>query len=268
MSGSYRLASGPVPALVLALAAISAAVLVLHQGRAVDAQERTTLGIDADPTGNSATLLGNRDVCVSVSRGHVFEVDVTVTNVSSLAAWEAYVTYDASVVNIVDRDVQMLLAAPGGNVFDISESVPDNDGRYRVGAANISDPPLGADGSGVLARLTLEAKEPGVANLSVKPIQTTLGSVGATLTRVDAVHIGDTNDDSYFDGATLDARIAVDQPCPGQEEGGPTAAALSGDDGGLAWWIFLAVALGIVVTAGAGGLALIVLRRSGANPTS
>jgi hypothetical protein len=236
-------------------------------GRA-HAQDGPQLGVDASPQGNTATTLGQRNVCVAVATGDEFQIDVTVENVTALAAYEARLSLDTSIVHVVDRDVQQFLASPpGSNVFDFSESVPEDDnddGVFRIGGAIITDPPLGADGSGVLARVTLKAAGPGVSTLTLKPLQTRVGVLGAVLTGVDGNQIGDSDGDSYFDGPFLDAQVAVDGACPGGEGVSRGAGAvLAGDDSGLAWWVFAAVAAGIVATAGFGGLALFRLRRSG-----
>ena len=255
---------GLIPAVVgLMVAAFLSPVMLSHPARA---QEAPTLGIDVEPSDNTATSLGVRNVCIAVHKGDVFNVDITVDGVTNLAAWEAYLALDTSVISIVDRNVQYLLSTVGdGNTFDTSESVPEDardDGRFRIGGAIIADPPVGASGAGVLARLTVEATGSGVTDLSVKPIQTDAGQpIGPVLTDVDARQLGDSNADSYFDGPTLDAAIAVDQDCPSDNQGA-VAVLTSGDDGGVSAWIFAAGALGIVLTAGFGGIALFRLRRS------
>lgn len=230
------------------------------------AQESPTLAIDVDPEGNTATLLDTRQVCVEVDEGDSFDIDVTVEGVEELSAWEAYLGFDNSVVRIVDRDVQLFLTAtPDANAFDVSASVPhDSDRPYRVGAANIADPPAGVSGEGVLARLTLEAVGAGVTDLTVGLQSTTTGQpVGPTLTDVNANQIGDSNDDTFFDAPTLDAKVAVGESCANSGASGPITVLSGGDGGGIAWWIFLAAAVGLVVTAGLGGIALITLRRTG-----
>lgn len=230
------------------------------------AQQGPALGIDAEPSDNTATSLGVRNVCIAVHKGDTFDVDITVDGVTGLAAWEAYLAVDTSVINVVDRNVQLFLSSPpGSNTFDISESVPEgpgDDGRYRIGGAIITDPPIGVNGSGVLARLTLQAAGSGIATLSLKPIQTDAGKpVGAVLTDIDSNHLGDSNDDGLFDGPTLDATVAVDQDCPSDSEG-PVAALTGGGGGGVSAWIFAAAALGLVATAGFGGIALFRLLRA------
>ncbi len=248
------------------LFAIAGLVLAFGGGRSAGAQGGPSIGIDVDPTGNQPASLGTRNVCLEVRKGDRFQIDLVAENMTGLSAWETYMSFDANVVNVVDRDVQQFLAtAAEGNVFDISESVPDDVAPYRVGGANISDPPAGVDGSGVLARLTLEAMGSGLTTISLAPIRVDVGTIGPTFTNVDGGRIGDSNGDSFFDGPFLDGQIAVDQPCPGGE--GVTPASLANSSGGLAWWVFLAIAAGIVAAAGIGGVAFFRLRRAGSNPS-
>lgn len=231
------------------------------------AQGSSSLAIDVDPSGNTATLLDTRQVCVEVSSGDTFDIDITVENVEDLSAWEAYLGFDNDVVHVVGRDVQMFLtSSPGANAFDLSASVPhDSDTPYRVGAANIADPPEGVSGSGVLARLTLEAVGPGVTELSIGLQQSDIGQpAGPTLTDVNANQIADSDGDAFFDAPILGANVAVDESCDASGANGPiTVLTGGGDEGGIAWWIFLAAAVGLVATAGIGGIALITLRRTG-----
>lgn len=247
---------------------ISLVLFTVSSPHAALAQDSPALGIDVDPTGNSATLLGTRQTCIEVSSGDTFDIDVTVENVEDLSAWELYLGYDGSVIQIVDRDVQMFLtSAPGSNAFDLSESVPDNNSPFRIGAANITDPPEGVTGSGVLARLTVEAISAGTTDLTVGPQGTDAGRpIGPTLTNVDGTQIADSDGDSMFDAPILDAVIAVDESC--DSSGGIATAVLSGDGGGVAWWILLGAAVGLVATASVGGVAFITLRKSGAKTAS
>ena len=243
---------------------IALALFTVGPAHTALAQDSPSLGIDVDPTGNSSTLLGTRQVCLEVTSGASFDIDITVENVAELSAWEAYLGFDGSVIQIVDRDVQLFLtSAPGSNAFDLSESVPDNKSPFRIGAANITDPPEGVTGSGVLARLTVEAIGTGTTDLTVGPQPTDAGfPIGPTLTDVDGNQIADSDGDSMFDAPILDAVIAVDESC--DSSGGVATAVLSGDDGGVAWWIFLAAAVGLVASASIGGVAFITLRKAGA----
>jgi len=260
--------------LVAALAGGLAVTLFVlaPQARVIDVdaqQSATSLGVDVNPEGNSATALGTRDVCLAVRSGDTFDIDLTVEGVTSpLIAWESYLGFDPNIVQVVDRDVQQLLASiPVSNVIDASESVPDDDGAYRIGASDISDPPVGAGGTGVLARLTLKAQAAGTTELSLSPIPTDANRpVGPFLREVEGTLIGDGDEDGLFDGPYLGAQVTVDQNCPG--DGGVTLTDIAGDDG-VSMWIFIIIAIGIVAAAaGLGGAALIILRRSGSHPAS
>lgn len=216
-------------------------------------EDDTVIGIDVDPTGNTATILGVRDSCISVSQGDSFQIDVIVEDVNDLLAWESYVSLDPSLLEVTDRDVdQFLDALLNSEVIDISDDVPSDDEHYRTGAANIGSPPQGGTGSGVLSRLTVRALAPGLASLSLGPIETEVGLVEPTLTAVDGSHIGDSDGDGFFDGPTLDASVAIDQPCPG------VAGASIIGLGSLPWWVLVALALGVL----ASGAVVLARRRA------
>ena len=202
-------------ATLLILAAAVATALPPPGGMA---QQGLSIGVDADPAGNTATALGVIDQCVSVRRGDTFSVDVFVANVNDLLAWEAYFSFDGSIVNITERDVKLFQAAnANSDVFDASESLPSSGGLYRLGAIDFGQPPSPDSGSGVLARLTLEAVGAGIspailitldANNDTKP------DLGPRLKDPQETPIGDSNGDEIFDGTIINAQIAVDRDCP------------------------------------------------------
>ena len=190
----------------------------LLQVRASAAQQSLALGVDADPAGNAAASLGTIQSCVSVSSGQIFQVDVFIADVVDLLAWEAYFVYDPAIIGVVKQDVQMFQAANAGSqVFDTSEVLPDEDGRYRISAVDIAEPAAPDSGSGVLARLTLRAVSAGVSPASL-PLVDISGDgrpdLGPTLTDVAGNTIADVDGDGFFDGPISDAWIAVDTPCP------------------------------------------------------
>jgi len=204
----------------LAGALLAAAMLggvILHGGESM-AQTRTSIGIDANPVGSTATSLGPIDSCVSVSTGDTFDVAIFVTDVTDLLAWEVYFTYDSSIVNIVDHDVEMFQAGnEGSNVFDLSEVLPDLDALYLLAAADLGDPPAPDSGSGVLARLTLKAVGPGISPARVSPIDFNNDGtmdLGPFLNDLHGKPIGDADNDGLFDGQISAAQIAVDTACP------------------------------------------------------
>ena len=204
--------------LTAALLTVAAVVGVIVQGGESTAQTRSSIGVDADPAGNTATSLGPIDPCVSVSTGDTFDVDILIADVVDLLAWEVYFVYDGSIISIVDHDVHMFQAADGvSNVFDLSEVLPDLDARYGVAAADLADPPAPDSGSGVLARLTLKAVGPGVSPANVPPIDINDDGkidLGPFLNDVRGDPIDDVDDDGFFDGQIFAAQIAVDTACP------------------------------------------------------
>lgn len=185
--------------------------------KTTQASPEISMGVDANPAGNTATSLGSIESCIQVSTGSTFDVDIFVRDVTDLLVWEAYFAYNPSVIKVIDRDVDQFLAAnSGSNVFDLSSSVPDTDGGYEVRAVDVAEPATHDSGDGVLARLTLEAVGPGASPAAI-PQMNIAGDpapdAGPVLVNLKEEFLGDTNGDSYFDGLTFQAQIAVDQPC-------------------------------------------------------
>jgi hypothetical protein len=208
---------------VASMAVVLAHVLLAGSApgyRSAAAQQAVSLAVDADPSGNTATSLGDTDQCASLATGDSFQVDIVVRDVEELLGWESYIIYDASILKLTDRDVRLFLAAnAGSNVFDASDAPANANGRYRVAAADIADPPVPDSGSGVLARLTFDALAPGVSLISLRGLDISgdgRPDVGPILTAVGGQRIGDDNGDAYFDGPTADAWVAVDTVCPSE----------------------------------------------------
>jgi len=191
---------------VLALAAIVGAQALAGGGGAGQASSAVVLGVDADPAGNTATSLGSIDSCVSVEAGDTFTIDVFIRDVEDLQVWNVFVQYDPLVVNIIDRDVQMFLAAnPGSDVHDNSYGDPGLGGFYDLMAADVADDPPHESGSGVLARLTLTAVGPGLTAIEISdPVLWgyPLHSIGV--------------------GSMVNAWVAVEQECPSEPPPTPT----------------------------------------------
>jgi hypothetical protein len=179
-------------------------------GTAVRAQDPTTIGVDTNPAGNSATSLGSIDWCRSVENiGATFEVDVFVTDVTDLVGFELYFNYDATVVDVIAHDVKQFLGT-GADVMDLSTGA--SDWGYHVGAFDKAGGNSGPEG--VLVRLTLEAMGNGVSPASIDKIDVNADTVPDLGPRLDAVgggHIGDVDGDELFDGPIYDGRISVGQ---------------------------------------------------------
>jgi hypothetical protein len=188
----------------------------------------TAVGIDADPTGNTATSLDTIDACVSVTNGQSFDIDVFVTDVSDLFGWDATFSYDGSVVHVLGSDAQLFQASnPGSQVVNFSaDPFPDTDGSYTLGVGEMAEGSSDS-GSGVLIRLTLEAASPGTSRVSL---------AGLKLRAMQGDYIGDADGDQFFDGAAPEAEIRVDEPCPSTGASHP-------DNGGYASSGFLSLFL-------------------------
>ena len=190
----------------LSLALAILAALAVGQGRsAAQSPSTTTLAIDTDPAGNTATSLGTIDACRAVATGERFDVDVVVADVPPIAGWDSYLTFDGSVVRVVAVDVNLFLAAAtGSSVANLSDPLPNSSGKHLVASVDLAAESQ-ESGSGVLGRLTLEAVGPGVSQLGLDEPE---------LINMDRNYIGDTNGDGYFDGPLLTGEIRVDQSCP------------------------------------------------------
>ena len=207
---------------VVLVAAVSA-VMVDAPGREGTALGVPALAVDADPAGNTATSLGTVEDCVSVDPGATFGVDIVVTNVENLLAWEAYFVYDPGILEVLAADVRLFTAAnPNSNVANASDPTPDTDGLFFVGAVD-GNAALDS-GSGVLARLTLRAVGSGISAVALPKLDFNDDGVpdqGPVLGAVEfgtAVYLGDVDGDELFDGTVGQAEVAVGQPCPVAEQ--------------------------------------------------
>jgi hypothetical protein len=188
---------------LLPLAAVALTVIILGPRGAASGSD-LVIGIDADPTGNSATAIGPTDACRSVVVGDTLQVDVTIQEVPDLAGFEARLLYDPSVLKATAVDYNYFLAA-AGTVVDVGETPPDTDGSLHMGAAVLPLPETDSGGEGVLARITFQAIASGECDLDLSEVK---------LADSNAQPIGDTDQDDDFDGPVSKGQIAVNQPCP------------------------------------------------------
>lgn len=200
-----------------AAAAAALLVLIVRSPAQLGAQEATALYVDLNPDGNTAVSLGNSDNCISVGVGDTFTIDLTVKDVSTLSAWEVYFVYDRSIVEIVDRELRMFLAAEeGSRPLNASESLPDRDGLLRIAEADLSTPPKAESGSGVLARLTLSARNEGRTFAGLPSIDIDddgVADYGPRLFAPGGRLIGDGDGDGLFDRPSPTTQVAVAVPC-------------------------------------------------------
>jgi len=213
--------------------ALAAAVLLAYwtvgsHSAPVQADPDVAIGIDADTTGNTATSLGTIQSCRIISAGQLglsFTVDFYVKDVVQLLSYEAYLSYDPTILRVNSVNVEMFQdAQPASNVFNTSEDTPDQDGLFRIGAADqgvIAG--FGDTGTGVLARLTLVSLSLGTSPLSITPIDFNDDGVR------DSPWLKDSYGDIIspdagglaFSGPVADASVIVGTP-PGDDADGDT----------------------------------------------
>ena len=168
--------------------------------------------MDANPSGNTATSLGNLDPCVRVEPGASATIDLVVDAVPvdrPLIGFEVHVKYDPALLQIATVDNEFLLAAVGAyEPFEgLGDILPDSDGDLLVAVADLaSNRTPGANvetGKGVLSRITLTARAAGIAAVApgFNPPDIYPGLIDAKNKTMEVRSIGG-------------IKIAVGQDCP------------------------------------------------------
>jgi hypothetical protein len=250
---------------LFALAALLQALAAWHAASdmPVIAQEGPALAIDVGTGGNSGTSYGEIEDCVSVETGARFDVDVLIMDVADLLAWEVNLDYNPTVLEVVDQDVKLFLGGnEGSSPIDLSAKLPDDSGFHSLSAFESSDPPTPDTGSGVLARVTLEATGEGESDLGFGERDLDANGDldrGTLLKDVDAKVIGDESGDDYFDGETTGAVVVVGDDCPD----GTNAISVAGaeDSSESSSWVYVAAALGAAALALVAGAVVVIRRR-------
>lgn len=152
------------------------------------------------------------DDCLEMDEGGTAVVPIRIDSVDRLLAWEIYFAYDRNLVEVVDREVRLFLAAgPNSNVFNLSDPVPNSTGIYRLAAADVSLDGTAESGSGLLATVTVRALQEGVSPAAI--FRDTSVGLGPRLSTVGGQPIGDTNGDDIFDGTIESGQIAIGREC-------------------------------------------------------
>ena len=240
----------------------------------------TAVAIDASTAGNEAKVLDSIDECAAADVGDIFFVDLVVTDVTDLLAWEAGINYDPAVLNVTDRDVRLFQASnTGAEIVDTSSQTPDDSGRYVASAIDTADPPAPDSGSGVLARLTFSAIAAGTSSVDLEPVDLNDNQEpdrGVTLKNQENEAIGDEDGDSIFDGPTTGAEIRVGSACPDSDTRVVLTSQVSAtagpagngddDDGGSDTGLIVSIIAAVLVLAGVLGGAAYIYRRRAAGP--
>ena len=230
----------------------------------------TELAIDAVTSGNSPTSIGEVDDCAAATEGEAFLLDVLISGVEDLLAWELPVTFDPEILRIDDHDVELFLAAnEGSQVFDTSNQTPNDTGTYVASAFDAADPQTPDSGEGVLVRLVMMPVGNGVSEVGLGPLDINEDGTldrGILLRNVDGALIGDEDGDSLFDGPAASAEIRVGSDCEDGATVVPADAQTEDDDGGSDTWIWIVSGIVIVLVAAAGTVGIAVMRRRSSGP--
>lgn len=157
------------------------------------------------------------DDCTEVEAGDLLQLEIRISGVQNLLAWEVFFAFDRDLVEVMDRDVRDFLSqGPNSNVFDFSDPVPNSTGIYRLAAADVALGATAESGAGVLATLTLRARADGVSPAVI--FRDDVDGDGETdlgpkLTATGGGGIGDTNGDDIFDGSIQSGQIAIGESC-------------------------------------------------------
>ncbi len=218
------------PLLFFSVVALAGAVALVYSAATSHSLrlQAVTVAIDVDPTAapaNTATSLGTIERCISIanSPGNQFTIDVIVDEIPSgldFAGFGYRLHFDDTRFQITAQDYLFLLtSAPGSELLDVSESVPDTTSPHNVAPIDLGTPETGPV-AGVLGRYTMEVRDAapsGLANLS-------LSSPGLFQPPPAP---GAFAEEIIVD-QTLDGFIALGEPCPSELP--PPAVAPSGSE--------------------------------------
>lgn len=161
--------------IVALLLVLATAALFSHEAQASHGGA-DAFSLDMDPAGNTATILGPNDTCVSTAPGSNVTVDLTITNVppfndngtpvdpaddsGGIIGWIATILYsdNGAPLRIEAEDQNFLVASnSGSSLFTSSMPLPDTtaDGQWTSQSFDIGAGTTPEEGSGVLARLTI-----------------------------------------------------------------------------------------------------------------
>jgi len=162
----------------------------------------------------TATTLGTSPKPCTANVGADFTLDITVGQVTELFSWQINMTYDPTVLTVLNVVEGPFLKSVGDTwPFDpVNETVA---GWLFAGASLMPIPEHGASGGGVLATITLHVKTKGKSNLHfTPPIETGLFTwdpiewvpVPLEFTAIDGFFqypLGDANSDGKVDRSDL-----------------------------------------------------------------
>jgi hypothetical protein len=208
-------------AVVFLLAAVLTVGVTSDQADAShDGQGPDVIGIDTDPTGNTATSVGTVDPCIQTTAGATVTVDVFVQNLvpysdsgtpadpsddtGGIIGWQFLVQYDEIPLTISAENQNFLVYSNVGSAppFSISEPLPDSDNNNTWLSSSLdTGTGIPESGSGVLSRLDI------VVAAAAPPGQYSL------ILDINNVAILNATGAAYQPHTLAQAAIAVGQAC-------------------------------------------------------
>lgn len=211
--------------------------------------------LDMDPAGNTPTSIASVDACARINRNGVQDADedaidsididivtgpVGIPATTRMFGFVAFLSYPSGVI-IDSADANFLLAStPGSTVNEANDSIPDTDGRFFVSALDQSSDIFATSesGPGILARISMRAPSlaAGVHELSIR--DEVFHSESAHIDTLPQGYLPDNAIDS--DGNTTadslipSTNLAVDTPCPPEQDLWAVSATLSLPDAAVA----------------------------------
>ncbi len=182
------------------------AVIAVASGRSLtSAQTDPTVSVDAiSDSSNTDTTVGPIDNYVSTTVGATLIVDVVIEDVTNISGFQANLLYDSTKLKVTAGGVNygFLLASTGAIVLDLGNTTPDTDGDFFMAAAMYSITPIiGADGDGVLARISFEALASGTSPLDLTNVK---------LSDTDGNPIPPVDTNNFYVGPINDAEVAIE----------------------------------------------------------
>lgn len=191
-------------AVAVAIPAVLSGVIAMWPGAPSGVAGATVIGVDANPSGNTANSLGTRDACVEVDVGEDFDVDVYIEGANDLKGFDIYFGFNPSLVEVRDPAYDQMM------ISGFDASVSDVNYYFIAVGANSGGP--GVNGEGVLARMHLRAKAQGVSEALAR-------------TTPAAPYLSSTTEQHYHFNPILNAQIAIGQSCAGAPTLPPTPTA-------------------------------------------
>ncbi len=211
---------------LLPLLSLFLAAGLLQSPSAGQAQSVTRLGVDLISDGDADSFVGSVQGCLEVDVGDSFPIDLYIEDAQGLRAWELRFSFDHELLQIVGHDFgQFLLSTdPSGIIFPSLYEMETAD-RYFLAASEFRGTP--DSGSGVLARMSMQAMAPGRSTVTI-----------VTEPSYIAPHLTDDNGTGVFAGITSHGEVAVGEPCstsdPKPDQPPTSDSPSTGDDNGFA----------------------------------